>query len=177
MTLAQEAGARIEVVENTFWHYNDSVCRGEMSLDDFNRALASKLNVKEVSWEKHYFDAIVPVEPVVSVLKLASKKYKVGLLSNIFPGFLPKLIKKGILPNISYAAIVDSSEVKAIKPEPLIYELAEKMSGYSGPEIAYIDDSRNYIMAAEKFGWKIMWCDDYRPTDSAKKLAAVLDLA
>src|SRR5258708_5653877 len=29
--LAEESGAPADVIETTFWHYNDAVCRGEMS--------------------------------------------------------------------------------------------------------------------------------------------------
>src|SRR5262249_500878 len=41
--LAAATGVRPDEVESAFWHYNDDVCRGTMSLSDFNHKLAERL--------------------------------------------------------------------------------------------------------------------------------------
>ena len=38
--LAEETGAPSDLIETTFWHYNDAVCRGDMTLESFNDAFA-----------------------------------------------------------------------------------------------------------------------------------------
>jgi putative hydrolase of the HAD superfamily len=176
MRLAEEAGVNVELVENTFWHYNDSACRGEMTIHQFNQAMAQRIGVKEVDWAKYYFDAVEPIKAMQDLLIDASKKYRVGLLSNIFPGFLDENIKRGILPNINYDVIIDSAKVHAIKPEQEIFDIAEKRAKAKGAEILFIDDSRNYIMAAEKLNWRVMWCDDFRPEESARRVRHALGL-
>src|SRR5690606_26590525 len=41
--LSEETGAPADIVETTFWHYNDLVCRGDMTLEDFNQKLTREL--------------------------------------------------------------------------------------------------------------------------------------
>ncbi len=173
--LSLETGASSEVIESTFWHFNDAVCRGEMTMDEFNAEFAIKLGLKSVDWQKYYMDAVVPIKESHDVLVLASKSYKVGLLSNIMPGFIDDMIKAGLLPNIKYDAIVDSSQVGAIKPEADIYKIAEGEAGVPPQEILFVDDSRTNLMAADRQGWKVLWFDDYRPAESAEKIRNILE--
>jgi len=174
--LSLETNASSELIESTFWHYNDAVCRGEMTMDEFNDEFAKKLGVKSVDWQQYYMEAVVPIKESHDVLVWASKHYKVGLLSNIMPGFINEMIKNGLLPNIKYDAIVDSSQVGAIKPEADIYKIAEGEAGVPPQEILFVDDSRTNLMAADRQGWKVLWFDDYRPAESAEKIRHILEL-
>ncbi|HEY9487238.1 MAG TPA: helix-turn-helix transcriptional regulator, partial [Chryseosolibacter sp.] len=38
--LAEVSGAPADVIETTFWHYNDEVCRGDLNMAGFNGAFA-----------------------------------------------------------------------------------------------------------------------------------------
>jgi putative hydrolase of the HAD superfamily len=80
------------------------------------------------------------------------------------------------LPNIRYDAIVDSSQVGAIKPEADIYKIAEGEAGVPANEILFVDDSRTNLMAADRQGWRVLWFDDYRPAESAEKIRNILEL-
>jgi len=175
--LAEQTDAPADVIERTFWHYNDAVCKGEMSISDFNQALAKKLGVSKLDWQQYYMEAIDPIPEMHRVLEWAAKQYKVGLLSNIMPGFIEVMRTKGLVPNLNYAAVVDSSKVGFIKPERKIYETAQQMAGCPAEEILLVDDSRTNVMAAEKLGWHVLWFDDYRPAESAKRVRAVLEPA
>jgi FMN phosphatase YigB (HAD superfamily) len=107
----------------------------------------------------------------------AGDHYRVGLLSNIMPGFIPEMIQRGLVPNITYDAVIDSSEVRAIKPEQRIFEIAQERAKVNAEEILLIDDSRANVMAAGQMGWKVMWFDDYRPDESVARVRASLELA
>lgn len=172
--LANETGVPADKIETTFWHYNDAVCRGEMSLDDFNRILAEQFH-HMVDWKAYYMRAVSAIPEMHELVAWAADHYKVGLLSNIMPGFIPEMIASGLLPQVQYDAIVDSSEVGAIKPEPKIYEIAEERAGVSGGEILFIDDSRSNIMPASQRGWKVLWFDDFRPRESVSKIRQALE--
>ena len=111
------------------------------------------------------------------VVRWASEGYRVGLLTNIMPGFVDVMRKQGILPNVEYDAIVDSSEVRAIKPEAKIYEVAVQKAACEPSEILLVDDSRTNLMAAEKQGWHVLWFDDYRPEESIKRIKDALEPA
>jgi len=173
--LAEETNISADIIETAFWHFNDAACKGEISLEAFNTALAKRLKISKLDWQQYYLDAIDPIPEMHELLHWAAKQYNVGLLSNIMPGCIDELKKRGLIPNVNYAAIVDSSQVKAIKPERKIYEIAKQMSHCPTSEILLVDDSRSNVMAAEHMGWHVLWFDDYRPTESAKRVRAALE--
>lgn len=172
--LSHISGASSDVIESTFWHYNDSVCRGEMSLEAFNEALAAAVGLPHLSWTDYYIDAVQPIEEMQLIAKEVSATYSVGLLSNIMPGQIEAMLHAGLLPALDYKAVVDSSEVMAIKPEQKIYEIAAGLTGVHPSEILLIDDSRPNLMAAEKMGWKVLWFDDYRIDESIDRVRSAL---
>lgn len=173
--LAADTGALADLIETTFWHYNDAVCRGEMTMADFNQAMAKQIGSAELDWQKYYLASIDPIKEMHDLVSWADKYYGVGLLSNIMPGFISSMIQAGILPNIQYAAIIDSSIAGAIKPEPKIYELAQTQAAVKPEEILLVDDSRSNLMAAQKFGWHVLWFDDYRPEESIARIKSSLE--
>lgn len=173
--IAKDTGAAPDLIETTFWHYNDAVCRGEMGVESFNKELAAQLGVPELKWEEYYFSSVDPINEMHEVVRWASKYYRIGLLTNVMPGFLDQLIKSGSIPDVPYDSIVDSSKVAAIKPEPRIFELAQRQSGVEAKEILLIDDGRTNIMAAEHAGWRVLWFDDYHPDECAQRVRNVLD--
>lgn len=176
--LSEVTGAPADVVETLFWHYNDQVCRGEMDMATFNAKLAEELHItEEVNWLDYYLEAIEPIPVMQELVRWTASRYRIGLLTNIMPGFVEALIAKGLIPNIQYDAIIDSSAVKAIKPEAKIYSIATEKAQCSASEILFVDDSRVNLMAAEKHGWHVLWFDDYRPDESAARVRDALELA
>jgi HAD superfamily hydrolase (TIGR01509 family) len=85
------------------------------------------------------------------------------------PGLIDQMIEKDLIPSVPFDVIVDSSKVHAIKPEADMYQKATELSGVEPDQILLIDDSRANLMAAERAGWRVMWFDDYRPTESVEK--------
>jgi FMN phosphatase YigB (HAD superfamily)/DNA-binding XRE family transcriptional regulator len=174
--LAQDTGASADLIETTFWHYNDAACRGELSHDDFNRIMAERLGIDNFNWQDYYMQAVDPVREMDELLQWATTHYRVGLLSNIMPGFVEDLLGRNLIPNVRYAAIVDSSKIGAIKPEAKIYETAQELAGVPAEEILFVDDSRTNLMAAEHLGWHVMWFDDFNPDESIARIRNALEL-
>ncbi len=175
--LAADTGVRSDIVESAFWHYNDDVCRGIISLSDFNAKLAERIGVDAVDWQKYYLETVEPILEMQELLKWASERYKVGLLTNIMPGFLSSMRRSGQVPSLPFDAVIDSSEVAAIKPESKIYEIAQERAGCPPEEILLIDDSRVNLMAAERLGWHVLWFDDSRPQESVDRVREALEPA
>lgn len=173
--LASDAGVSSDVVEALFWRYNDIVNKGEMTINEFNRILAEHVSLPSVSWEDYYLASIDPIVEMHECVRWAAEYYHIGLMSNIMPGFLPEMIKRGLLPDVPYDVIIDSSEVKAIKPEAEIYNIGAERAGFGGDEILLIDDGRTNLMAAEKLGWHVLWFDDYRPEEGMARVRQVLE--
>jgi len=173
--IAADTGVTSDIVETTYWHYNDAVCRGDISLDEFNQKMGQKLKVNSFNWSDYYLDALEPITETREILEFAQEHYKIGLLSNIMPGLIKGLMKRGYVPDLAYDSIIDSSEVRAIKPEPAIFEIATEKAGVPPEAILLIDDSRANLMAAEHHGWRVLWFDDYRPVDSVERIRTALE--
>lgn len=173
--LAADTGVSASIIETAFWHYNDAVCRGEMTMDEFNTALASRIKAPAIDWQKYYMGSVEPLQEVQDCLTWASQHYRIGLLSNIMPGFIGEMITIGVLPKAEYTTIIDSSKVGMIKPEAEIYAIATQRSGVSPEEILFIDDSRTNLMAAERMGWQVLWLDDYQPQQSVDRIKQSLE--
>ncbi len=175
--LSEVTAQPADVIETAFWHYNDQVCRGELSLNDFNAALAAQLHVASLDWQTYYLDAVDPIAESRELITWAAQHYGVGLLTNIMPGFIDALKQRDLIPNLTYDAIVDSSVIHAIKPEPQIYEVAAEQAHCPASEILLVDDSRTNLMAAEKLGWRVLWFDDYHPDESVARIRTALEPA
>jgi len=91
------------------------------------------------------------------------------------PGLIDSLRKCGVLPNIQYDVIIDSSEVKTIKPEAKLYKVATEKAHFPAGDILLIDDSRVNLMAAEKHGWHVLWFDDSRPDEGIARIKSALE--
>ena len=168
--IAKDTGISAETVETAFWNYNDLVCRGDISLAEFNNILAGELRLKSFDWEKYYLGAIEPIPETHQLIKWAHQHYLVGLLSNIMPGLIDKMLAKGLLPRLDYDAVVDSSKTGYIKPEKPIYELAQKSSHVQPEAVLFVDDSRANVMAGGRMGWHVIWFDDSNPAESVARV-------
>jgi len=175
--LAQASGVPSDIVETAFWHYNDEVCRGSITMKDFNAYIAERMEIDSVDWMKYYMECVEPIGEMHKILRWAIERYKVGLLTNIMPGQLRAMMVSGDLPNLTYDAIIDSSELGTIKPENQIYEIATERAGCPPEQILLIDDTRSNIKAAEKQGWKVLWFDDARLEEAVDQVREVLETA
>lgn len=173
--IATSSGKPADMVETAFWHYNDAVCRGEISIEEFNRILGEKFGLPNFEWRNYYLKAVEPITEMHELLRWAEEHYNIGLVSNIMPGLIKMMMEKNLIPSLSYKAIVDSSEVQAIKPEAKLYEIAQSKAGCPAEEILLVDDARANLMAAERHGWHVLWFDDYRPDESAARIRQALE--
>ncbi|HEY8999515.1 MAG TPA: HAD-IA family hydrolase [Candidatus Saccharimonadales bacterium] len=173
--IAADTGASVDFVEQTFWHFNDQACRGELTLEEFDHKLAKAFGVEDVDWMTYYLEAVEPIPAVGELVRWAAEHYRVGLLSNILPGIIDALRARELLPDVAYDVIIDSSQLGVIKPEAKIYEIATQEAHCSASDILFIDDSRANLMAAEKMGWHVLWFDDYRPDESVDRVRAALE--
>ncbi len=175
--IAEDTQLSPDSIETAFWQYNDAICTGKMSIPEFNIAFAKDLGLPSIDWQSYYLDAVEPIAEMHELIIWAAENYRVGLMSNIGSGFIQDMLDKSLIPNIEYDAIVDSSRVGYIKPDPKIYEIAEAMAGVEGKEILLIDDTRANLMPAGKAGWHVMWFNDYDSAESTARVRSALDVA
>jgi len=171
---AETLGISSDLVETAYWHYTDAVCRGDMTMDEFNGAMAARFHVGSFDWGEFYLHAIEPIAESHELVSWVHEHYRMGLLSNIMPGMIPEMMARNLLPNVPYDSVVDSSVVRAIKPEQAIYQIATEQAKTDPSQILLIDDSRTNLAAAEKEGWRVLWFDDYRPAESIERIQEAL---
>ncbi len=175
--IAEDTNVPIDVVETVYWRFNDEVCRGIMSMSDFNHVLADKLKVKSLDWQKYYVEAVEIVEPMQELVRWAHEHYEIGLITNVMPGLLSALKGRDLLPDLPYRSIVDSSEVGLIKPDPAIFNLATERAGVEPHEILLIDDTQSNLQAAQRAGWHVLLLDGYDPKQSVARARKALEPA
>jgi HAD superfamily hydrolase (TIGR01509 family) len=174
--IAYQFAVSSEEVETVFWHYNDAVCSGEMSLNEFNKKLSDHLKIEPINFKDFYMDSVEVMPGMIELVNQVSVDYEVGLISDAMPGFINTLLEKKMIANTNYKSIVDSSVVKSLKPELKIFQIAETMSGASGNETLLIDDSRSNLAAADKLGWHVIWFNDTDSKDSIARIKTALEL-
>lgn len=113
------------------------------------------------------FEANPLVWPLVRKVK---QKAKIGLLTNMYPGMLAAIERRGILPDVAWDTVVDSSVEFLQKPDRQLFARAQEKAGVPGSEILFIDNSAEHVEAASAFGWQAYLYD------SSNHEAAVHDL-
>lgn len=171
--LATEAGVTTDIVESIFWQLNSDVCRGDKSIDELNTVLADRLGMI-VDWNKYYLSAVDPTPGIAELVDWVAQNYQIGIITNTLPGLVAPMLANGILPNVSYDAIIDSSEVHALKPEPRMFEIAAERAGVAPHEILLVDDDHLNLSAAGQLGWQTISFHSYQAEESIVAVSTAL---
>jgi FMN phosphatase YigB (HAD superfamily) len=174
--LASEIGISIEK-EKEFLDYwikiEDYLCIGH-DINEYILKIEQKFKIK---FPKNYsiitdgfvsrFTANKSIWPVISE---ARKKFKIGLLTDMYKDMYKLIEDKGIYPDISWDVIVNSSSVGIRKPNIDIYNIAEERSGFKGDEILFIDNMIKNLEVARKLNWKTYLYDPLNVEKSNREL-------
>lgn len=150
-------------ITEKFWakHYESKLDRGEISKESpipYSELLGGFVS---------RFEKNPSIWPVISVIK---KYCSVGLLTNMYPGMFDSIKDHGLLPNIDWDIIVDSSIEKVAKPDRRFFEIAQERVRVKGEEILFVENSPWHVEAAKIFGWNTFLYDPKNPTKSSKDL-------
>jgi len=176
LQLARESNVTPDVIETIFWQYDNDVCRGALTIDDFNTILAERLGML-VDWNKYYLAAVEATPGIADLVVWTADNYRTGIVTNTFPGLINPMFEQGVLPPVPFDAVVDSSEVHALKPEARMFEIAAERAGVEPDEILLIDDDRLNLAAAGQLGWRTISFDAYQPEDSIVAVSTALQPA
>lgn len=165
----------LDAVMKLFYEYNPAGSRGNMTLEEFQLLCILKLNldVKGDGREAAMKSWVEDMRPILSAHKLAndiSRRYPVGLLTNITKGYYPEFIARRLVPNLRYKAVVKSCDLGVIKPESEIFDIAAQAARIEPEQILFIDDTQTNVEAAKKLGWQAEWFDEYDPQSSIQRI-------
>ena len=164
--IAGLSGHPTDMVETIYWRHHHDASIGRATMEQFNAEVAKDLGLDSLDWREYYMNNVEPMPGVKELVEWVSENYEIGLLSNNLPGFIDGMIQKGVIPQVKYNAIVDSSKVGALKPGPKIFEMAQQMAAMEPREILLIDNDRPNLIAADQAGWQVVWFDDLDPEGS-----------
>lgn len=115
-------------------------------------------------------------DSIWQVAKKAKERYKVGLLTNMYPRMLSKIVERGLIPDIDWDVIVDSSVVGCKKPQDKIYEIAQKESGFIQDDIFFVDNIQKHLDSASKKSWRTLLYNPLNAGESSSILENELGL-
>lgn len=125
----------------------------QITRDEFWNQLVSKLSLTEniIDLENEWINYYELFEKTKEIIIKLKEKYKVYYLSNNVKERAERLNEK-----FDYLKLFDggvySHEVKAIKPDPKIYEFALNKAGFLANETIFIDDKESSLEPARKMG-------------------------
>jgi epoxide hydrolase-like predicted phosphatase len=163
----QEKGKEIEA------KYGPLADKEEITEEELFRQMAQLANEspEEVkgAWER-----LVNInQQVVEIIKSLKPNYKIILLSNTTRPFFSGILGKNKIEEL-FDDMVLSYEVKAVKPEPDIYQIALGRSGLEPFETIFIDDREENVLAAEALGIKgILFKDAQKLKTDLKNLGVL----
>lgn len=162
-----------------FLKHAEDLDRGVLSLADFENSFETHFDIKN-RVDKKLGECIVenfePIQETHDLIYKLSRDFSIGILSNISVDVFYYIKKNGLIPDISYDSTVISAELKVVKPEKAIFDIALSKAAVSPAEILFIDDIQENIEAAVSFGWNGILFDTNNPQKSIQLVEAKIEL-
>jgi HAD superfamily hydrolase (TIGR01509 family) len=123
------------------------------------------------SFVQDFVNRYAPNPSIWPVIEYAQSKYKTGLLTNMYPKLLSTIYARADLHlDWPWDVIVDSSVVKADKPDPKIFEIAESKVDCPPSEILFVENTQKHIDVAKSHGWQTFLFDHNDSKAASEKL-------
>jgi FMN phosphatase YigB (HAD superfamily) len=178
-TAANKFGVDIKRIIGIFNEHDEEITKGYMAPGKFWNVCREKLNIKggeNYNFLESWVGDYVPIEVLHKMARVIAEKYHVGIISNIYKGMYPLLLKRKIVPDLDFKPVILSCEVHLRKPEKEIFKLAQERAGCGVDEILFIDDSTSSVAGAKDFGWKTVLFETYNPDKTIDKVKKRLNL-
>lgn len=123
--------------------------RGRLTGRDFLRKVPVRMGYR--AFADAFRDIFTPLRQNLRLLEHLSKTHDTALLSNTSDIHWPYLFK-------TYPALKSarwkfgSHRLKLMKPDPRVYRILSRKTGYDFRDIVYVDDHPDFIRAAQRLG-------------------------
>lgn len=134
---------------------------GKITTDEFFQKLATTLGMvkKWKSWRRRFARGFKRIEPTYKLLDLLKGKFRLAILSNSKKDLIAEWEDIGRIKQY-FTLVIDSSEVKLIKPDPRIFILTYQKLKLKPEECLFVDDDEKNIKAAQKLGFQTVHFTD-----------------
>lgn len=162
--------------DELFDFHEKKICIGE-DINIFVNEARSNLGINFPPNYNMTADFVSRFEKNSNMLELLDNlkgKYRLGLLTGQYPNMLNLIFEKGLLPRDIWDVIIDSSVEGVTKPDPKIYEIAEKRASVKPNEILFIDNKASLLELPKERGWNVFEYDPATPEESTKFLESII---
>ena|SRR6185369_15806951 len=131
---------------------------GELSVDRFFEEVcrATGFCGSFEEFAAFFADIFVPIDPMVQLhANLRSHGFRTFIFSNT-NDLAIRHIRRNFPFFNDFDGYILSYEHGAMKPDPKLYEVVELQTGSRGPEILYLDDRQENIVAGKNRGWQVL---------------------
>lgn len=174
--LGLQGGLRSQF-ENLFDQEEPRICRGKdvdtlvpVLRDEFGLHLEPGYSLLEDFVSR--FEKNTELEQIVYKLE---GSFGLGLLTNMYPNMLQLIRTYGLLPDVLWNVVIDSSLVGMAKPDQEIFFYAEKKAQTTFDDILFVENSTQHLEAAQQRGWHTLLYDPANPTVSNRQLLTFLE--
>ena len=171
-------GERKKDIDGFSYGIEKEVSEGR-DIDDFLPILKSVFEVKvpeKYSILKDFVDRFEKNEKIWKIVEECKKKYRVGLLTNMYPRMFDSINKRNLMPKNCWEIIIDSAVEKCSKPDEKIYKIAQERAKVKPEEILFVDNLKKNLEAATKLGWQTFWFDNKDYEKANRELEKFLNL-
>lgn len=139
--------------------------RGDVTEEEFYEHFCATLGVRPPrrEFEQAASDMFAPIPQSLELVeRLHAASHRMGVLSNTNPWHW-RLVTDGRYHHLTtmFEQIVTSYDARAMKPEPLIYQVAIERAGTRADEIFFVDDRPENVEGARKAGIDAVVYRDY----------------
>jgi HAD superfamily hydrolase (TIGR01509 family) len=156
LVLAQELGVSLARLDDLVFLSESAqrASRGEISVTQHWQAVGSALGIKPEDMPgflERYWSADDVNWTLLDYIRKLHPRYKLGLLSNAWDDLRQTLHNRWSI-DVLFDDLIISAEVKMVKPEPRIFQLALDKLGVQPGETIFIDDIQENVEAARGVG-------------------------
>lgn len=163
-----------EAFNNVWQQHRNAICV-DCDVDTLLPKIAAVPGVtfaRDYSMLDDFVDRFEPNGGMWEIAQQAHKQFRIGLLTNMYPRMLDKIRQAQLIPDLPWDAVIDSSTVRAQKPDERIFQIAQQQAGVNPDEIFFIDNSLKNVEAAQAFGWQAVL---YDPQDTEASNALLIE--
>ncbi len=157
-----------------FWNkYEKEVCVAGRDVDTLIPLIEKKFHLSfpvGFSLLADFVSRFEQNKQIWSVIDKIKQDCRVGLLTNMYSRMFSAIVKKKIMPPITWDIIIDSSIEGCRKPDLDIFKLSEQKANVKKANILFVDNKIKNINAAKDFGWQVFFYDTANHKNSCHDL-------
>ncbi len=175
--MKRDIGIRPEIEREfeQFYDENEEMLHTGKDVDSLIPVIAEKFHINfppGYSLSVDFVNRFEKNELILPIIEKIKQECRIGLLTNMYPRTLSMIKKKGIMPDIPWDVVVDSSVEGCQKPNLAIFKVGEQKAGVKKENILFIDNKDENVKAAKGFGWQTFL---YDPSNHEKSCSDLLN--